>query len=369
MSVFSFFILSALLAVSLAITRIPVKRIQKNKADFNEWREWLGSIYDDSYNPLGDNIPLVNYQDTIFFGEVQIGTPAKNFTVVFDTGSSNLWVPSLNCTSDTCSNKTKYDPAESSSFKEDGRQMIIPYGSGLVSGTVGNDVVNLGGFNVTDVGFGMMKTLSKTFAEIPFDGILGMGFDAISVDKLPTVFELAVQQGLIEDSIYSFYLTKDPDEEGSELILGGVDPQYNITAFKFYDLIADTYYVTDLADFGLGNTSYGRSSMRAIIDTGTTLIVGPLDVIKQVKAQFPDNLDCSDLSKYPNLYLTFGTDTYVIEPEYYILNIDGQCILGLQGEPLDINSSFIVGEVFLRKYYTAFDFGNKKVGFSEAKQN
>lgn len=86
---------------------------------------------------LKDNsVALASPDEMAYFGPMQIGTPPQNFTIIFDTGSSDFWVPSASCRAQACRGKKVYRSALSSSFKSLGRKFSIQYGTGAVSGVL-----------------------------------------------------------------------------------------------------------------------------------------------------------------------------------------------------------------------------------------
>ena len=125
--------------------------------------------------------------NTQYFAEVQVGTPAQTFTVVPDTGSSNLWMYSASCWAVPCFYHDKYDNKKSSTYKQDGRPFKITYGSGSIDGSVSQDTAKLGDTSATSFAFGEVTAVSGVaFLASQMSGILGLAFDTISVDKLPT---------------------------------------------------------------------------------------------------------------------------------------------------------------------------------------
>jgi hypothetical protein len=134
------------------------------------------------------SIILHDYQNSQYYGDITVG--GQTFSVIFDTGSSNLWIPSKSC-STSCLRKHKYDSSLSNTYKPNGTEFNIVYGSGPVSGFLSSDIIEMGGYSIPDQTFAEItdtKGLGLAYKLGKFDGILGMAFDSISIDNVASPF-------------------------------------------------------------------------------------------------------------------------------------------------------------------------------------
>ncbi|XVE51078.1 hypothetical protein DITRI_Ditri02bG0009700 [Diplodiscus trichospermus] len=445
-------------------------------------------------NNLGDSeetdiVALKNYMDAQYFGEIGIGTPPQKFTVIFDTGSSNLWVPSSKCLfSVACYFHSKYKASESSTYEKNGKSASIQYGTGAISGFFSYDHVQVGDLVVKDQEFiEATKEPGVTFLVAKFDGILGLGFQEISVGKSVPVWYNMIKQGLIKEPVFSFWLNRNVEEEvGGEIVFGGVDPNHYKGKHTYVPVTQKGYWQFDMGDFLIGDkpTGYCAGGCAAIADSGTSLLAGPTTVITMInqaigasgvvsqeckavvqqygqtiidlllaEAQPPkicsqiglcifdgaygvsmgiesvvddsngkssgnlhdamcpacemavvwmqnqlrqnqtqerilyyvnelcdrmpspmgeSAVDCGRLSSMPTVSFTIGGKVFDLDPEEYILKVgkglQAQCISGFTAMdiPPPHGPLWILGDVFMGRYHTVFDFGKLRVGFAEA---
>lgn len=330
-----------------------------------------------------ENEYIKDYANAQYYGTVSIGTPPQEFQVIFDTGSSNLWVPKVGCTH--CGNpffgkKSKYDHDTSTSYSEDGADFEIMYGSGSVSGFFSQDTVILADdITVTDQRFGEIQDaggLGMAYSFGKFDGILGMGFTSISIDNAPTVFENAIQQHAVDQPIFSFYLG---DNGPGELTFGGYDPAKFTGDLTYVKLMSATYWEIAL-DKVAGGTyeSQGNDDgtpITAIVDSGTSLITGPKADIRKLASAVgakPNimgeyTVDCDKLDDMPDITFTIDNKEYVIPGKKAIIQAQGTCLFAFMGMDFPKpGPQWILGDVFMRQYYTVFNYLDQTIGFAKA---
>jgi len=360
-----------------SMIQIPLKRVPPAKRMSMEKKRAMHFTPASGYNET-----LANTQDAEYYGEITIGTPPQTFTVIFDTGSSNLWVPSSQCSASNraCQTHNKYDSSKSSTFKQNNSQFAIQYGTGALTGFVSKDTVSVSGVTVTDQLFAeAIREPGNTFVDAPFDGILGMGWAQISVNRIPTVFDNMFAQKVVDQNLFSFWLDRDAsDSVGGLLSLGGSDPDLYEGDLSYVAVSAKGYWqfrVNGGRVEGTTSTRFCINGCQVIADTGTSLIVGPqfdIDIINlRIGAAANGLVRCNSISTLPDIIFTINGKDFPLTAEDYIVKqteTNGQvvCFSGFAPEQGNL---WILGDVFLGPYYSEYDVGNARVGFAKAKKS
>jgi hypothetical protein len=342
---------------------------------------------------------LKNNANTQYFGKVFVGTPPKAFTVVFDTGSSVLWVPDSTCSSRACKTHHQMDIKHSStgeliSVGNMDKEAKIQYGTGSMTGLEVTDTVRVGsatGPNFADTGLLLAtKEQSSVFGAFPFDGVFGLNrHSVISGTTDFNVMTNALKKGHVSHNIVSFWLGGAPGNNGGAMALGGVDSRFFSGPLTWHPVVRNPFgnWMLQLKSLKLGNVEVCAGGCTTIIDTGTSLLVASAAVHNSIMSNVNIAQDCSNYKTNPSLTFTYDNSEYTLEAGDYTVELvaPGQkrcnsAIVPMQGTLLDKISKIvpnnpdkviIMGDVFLRRIYTAFDNTNPaapRVGFAKGKQ-
>ncbi|NWI00327.1 PEPE protein, partial [Tichodroma muraria] len=265
-----------------ACARLPLERGKKLRDVLRE-KDLLHQFFQHHHYDVGTKFPhafpngtgvatepLLNTLDVEYYGTISIGTPPQDFTVVFDTGSSDLWVPSVSCPSLACQTHQVFDPSQSSTFKSTGLSLSIHYGTGEMEGTVGSDTVTVASLVDTNQLFGLSTAEpGQFFVDVKFDGILGLGYPNLAADGITPVFDNLVNQSLLQENLFSVYLSREA--AGSVVIFGGIDESCFTGPVNWIPVSYQGYWQISMDSIIVNSQEVAcAGGCQAIIDTGTS---------------------------------------------------------------------------------------------------
>jgi hypothetical protein len=321
---------------------------------------------------------------TAYFGKVSVGSPQQTFSVVFDTGSGNLLVPADDCRSAACLAHHRFLQTKSQGVKEvscDGSipadapeaphdEVTITFGTGEIWGRCLQDEICVG--SVCGRGSFIAATYESQnpFQSFAFDGVLGLGLLSMSQGKDFNMMHRMSNKRSLHQSVFSVFLS-DSDTERSEVTFGDVKHEHLASSLFWVGVSRESgYWEVQIDDITLDNHPQELCiDCYVAVDTGTSELAGPSDVMDKLAQKLNVLVDCSNYDRLPQLGFVIGGHILNLEAHDYVDNDGSRCDVSLM--PLDVpppkGPLFVFGIPFLQKFYTVYDEANRQIGFGVAK--
>lgn len=338
-------------------------------------------------------------EETLYFANATLGTPAQSFRLHIDTGSSDLWVNTntstlCNAKGTPCAFAGTYSANASSTYSYLASDFNISYvdGSGA-SGDYVTDTFTIGGTTLATLQFGIGYTSTS------YEGILGIGYEINEVQvgragkaayaNLPAQM---VTDGLIQSNAYSLWLN-DLDANTGSILFGGVDTAQYHGSLETLPIQKEQGYYAEflitLTGITLGNTVIAKNQAQAVLlDSGSSLTYLPDSmteaIYQQVDAQYDSNegaayVPCSLASNSSALNFTFSTPTISVTMNELVIPVtssngkqltfsDGTaaCLFGIAPAG---SSTPVMGDTFIRSAYLVYDLANNEISIAQTNFN
>ena len=309
---------------------------------------------------------------TQYYGEVSVGTPAQTFLVIFDSGSGQLLVPSQKCDDPACLEHKMFNASASSTamqigwedepttpIKEDDDRdtKAISFASGEVAGQFVRDKICLGGSLCTTGDFLVMTEESDNpFKGADWDGVLGLGL-AISDAPEFNLFELLVKDKKMNKPVFSVYLGQTMGEE-AEITFGDIHEHRYEGKIKYAPISDPGYWQISMNEILLSGKSTnlcGKKGCQAVVDTGSSLLMGPEPIVKELNKMLNISDKCENFDSLPNLEFSINGFVLSLTPSDYIDHDEQTCWLNLMSiGDTGKGPLFVFGYPLLRKYLFLF---------------
>lgn len=333
-------------------------------------------------------LPLLDINNSQYVGRIQVGTPKlgqkpQEFDVIFDTGSSNLWLNADTCMSEGCLLHRRFHPAQSKTYKKLAVEMSVQFGTGSIEGFLAKDTFTLGPLKVKEQAFGQIKrSTGSVFVTGKFDGILGMSFPSLSAHAYTPVFDSIMKQGLLTKNMFSFYYSLLP-KQTSAIMLGEPLRSMYKGELTWVSVSKPFYWEVNLIDIeydGVSTNACPSPPCKAVVDSGTSLLTGPSTYTTRILRKLGVDRACANADSLKTITYIISDDRgeyrFDIDPYHYVLKSQAKrangkpkfCRAGFMAldVPQPRGPLFILGDVFMRRYYTVFDRDNQRMGFALA---
>lgn len=341
---------------------------------------------------------------------ISLGTPAQDFRLHIDTGSSDLWVNAASSSlcrqqSDPCGDSGSYTANSSSTYKYLGSWFNISYADGSgAAGDYATDTISMGGSGQPSVqnfqfGIGYQSTSQE--------GVLGIGYEIneaqTQVQGQKTYANLPARlssDGVIQSNAYSLYLD-DLEASTGTLLFGGVDrSQYEgelVTLPVQQVGGAFAEFLVTLTGVSNGGDSLGDGSLAvaALLDSGTTLTYLPNDIVSvmydELGAVYSSRsgtavVPCSLAQQNFNMTFTFSGGSVAINVPISEMVFNPASVVGhdggnggngggnsqqacLFGVAPGGSDTVILGDTFLRSAYVVYDLDNNEISLAQSRFN
>jgi len=383
-----------LLETRAAIT-VGLHRRPRTAASHARLFEWLGNthkqqavqdfVQDTNSHKLISQTKLQNADMVEYFGQVSVG--GQHFAVVYDTGSGIFWVPGKSCTETACKKHQQLKPNKHIKIEDD--LVDITYGTGKMSGKRAVGTVLVGKVEVQHQDF-LVSTVEHgaVFDQGRFDGVFGLGKSALAdilrqegdtEDRALPFYINAIKQNLLQKPMFSFYVSQG--EHPGAVILGGTNDKLYKGPVKYHHGQSDNYWMMNVESIAAGDdaahkvdTSGADNGLQGIADTGTSLLVVPEQYIGKIMHHFKVHSDCSNMAALKDLHIEMKDVTgevikYTLTPEQYVMKEGKQCETGIALMHLNLpgpHPAMIMGDTFLRSYYSVYNHETGQIGFANA---
>ncbi|KAG0705619.1 acid protease [Suillus ampliporus] len=378
---------------------LPLTRRTQPSRNASEWADYAKNLRDATiakYSPrrnqkrgTGENLIVNQGLDASFYGILAVGTPPYPFAVILDTGSSDMWVASSTCQS-MCAGTGNFDSTKSSTFKNLTQDFTVTYGSGHAAGTLGQDVVQMAGFTISDQEFAVVTSTSANFLQNPVTGIFGLAWQSLASSGAIPFWQALASNGQWSQPLMAFQLTRFLNdsqagelEPGGSLTMGYANESLYTGTIDYRDIPNGqasywTQQITSMTVQGKSISLPSGSASYAAVDTGTTLVAGPAAGIAAIYAQIPGSQpgtgSWEGFYSYPcntavAVEISFGGPSWSVSPGDFEFTSTGPTSNECYGAFYVIPTSsgtppWIIGDTFLKNVYSIFRYDPPSVGFA-----